>query len=116
MNTHVWFALCIGVLIGVGIMAVVNMRDPFSDPMGHFDGGLDRREHKLHADTVLLDYLEQSEYNVFFNDTIDAGMWGVIAPHGKMIAAGATVRSALHRSKEKDKLAGIDALDEALAS
>ncbi len=111
------FILVIGVMIGIGIgiMALVGADPIGADSMGHFEGGVDRRQPYLHADTQLLDYLEKSEYHVFFNDTVDAGMWGVLDADNHLVAAGSTVRSAIHRAKERDTLAGIDALEAALA-
>ena len=90
----------VGAVIGMFILALLSTRDPFADPMGEFDGKLDRRQQE-HPDTDLLEYLDAAEYSVFFNPVVD--MWAVLTLENKMIASAYTLRTALIAAREKER-------------
>lgn len=50
-------------------------------------------------DQSLLDFLEASECNVFFNDRVDGGAWGILGADNKVIAAAPTIRSTLRAAQ-----------------
>ena len=56
-------------------------------------------------DTTLLNYLEQSECNLFFNPEI--GAWGLLDGGNKMLATAHTVRNTLGRARDRDAADGV---------
>lgn len=48
----------------------------------------------------LLNYLEKSECNLFYNSTINA--WGLVDGQDKLIAAGHSIRATLRRAQAGD--------------
>lgn len=48
----------------------------------------------------LLDYLERSECNLYFNATL--GAWGLMDGADKLVAAGPSLRNMLGRAREAD--------------
>lgn len=92
-----------GVAVGMVILSffVGGKHDVFSNTQGELDTPGDRRSP--HPDSALLDYLERSEHNIYFNDKIEAsGVWGVLNKLNKLVATGYTVRTALQRAQEND--------------
>lgn len=57
--------------------------------------------HANEQDATLMDYLEQSECNLFFNPTLSA--WGLLDGQDKMIATAHSVRVTLARAMISDK-------------
>lgn len=92
MNTLLLLSvgLILGACAGTFLTAVV-MTGRFAPP-----------PEPLHndSDTALLDFLEQSECNLYFHPQV--GAWGLLDGKDKMVATALTVRSTLARAMEKD--------------
>lgn len=90
--TH-YGALSAGILIGILIVAL------FSN--ANDDTTQDRMTHASNAaDAELLNYLNKSECNMFFNPGM--GAWGLLDGQNKMLATAHTVHACLARAMEKD--------------
>lgn len=93
-------ALFIGVCLGMLIMAIM-----LASGRGASE---DRRAPN--PDTLLLDFLEKAEVNLFFNDQVSgSGMWGILDGENKLVAAAPTLRSAIDRAcmREYNEQMGI---------
>lgn len=60
------------------------------------------RGFSRHPDSLMLEYIELNEHNLFFNDQVDGGAWGVLAQDHKLIAAAPTLRSAIQSARIKE--------------
>lgn len=96
--TAAQFALMFGVFMlgataGVAVLAlVIGTRDDSSTLV---------TQAAAEQDATLMDYLEQSECNLFFNPTLSA--WGLLDGQDKMIATAHSVRVTLARAMSSDK-------------
>lgn len=109
--------VCLGVFLGVIIHSFLQGAkegEPLHFQMGEMDGGQERRKYIPHPDTVLLDSLEQSENNVYFNDNFESGMWGVLNKENKLLATGHTVRMALKRASVLELEKALDEIGNGL--
>ncbi len=83
----------LGVIVGVAILALfVNAKDDSSEPIS---------QAANEQDAVLMNYLERSECNLYFNPTINA--WGLLDGKDTMVATAHSVRSTLARAMVNDK-------------
>lgn len=93
----------LGSIISAFLTGAKKVSDPFNLQYGEMDTPIERRKLERSPDTVLLDYLEGSEFSLFFNETAgDAGMWGILDGNNKMIAASVTLRGAIERFRQKE--------------
>lgn len=83
--------LTLGAVIGMVIEALRERLDT-TDPVTQA-----ANEH----DAILMDYLDRSECNLYFNPTLAA--WGLLDGKDKMIATGRSVRTTLARAILNDK-------------
>lgn len=83
----------LGTMLGVVLLALfVGSRDNADDIIS---------QAAAEQDAELMDYLEHSECNLFFNPTLAA--WGLLDGQDKMIATARSVRTTLARAMVSDK-------------
>lgn len=83
----------IGMLVGMGVVAFV-MRPTENNTV----------TTSTHSDADLIDYLDESECNLFFNTQVDGGSWGVLDGRNELVTAGKTVRQAVSGALMKSTL------------
>lgn len=82
--------LTLGILIGMFVTAVMVGRRDDAEVLAAPEP----------RDTTLVNYLERSECNLFFNPGM--GAWGLLDGSNKMLATAHTVRNTLGRAMDKD--------------
>ena len=91
------FALvCLGLIAGVILQMMWEDISSKDNPAGLSGPYADKD-----PDVMLLDYLEKSECNLYFN--VQMGSWGLLDGNDSLIATGQTVRSTLARAILNDK-------------
>lgn len=97
MNTPtiVALALITGLIVGMGLAAYMFHASPPDD------------NQAAENDTKLLDYLEASHCNLFFNEQVHGGMWGFLRADNKPLATGRTVRNAIFNARSLANAAGL---------
>lgn len=96
-------AVAMGV-IAMGVIATVIRADEQSLTEVLKDSWF-ARTHEQARDTELLDFLEKSECNLFFNGTL--GAWGLLDGDDKIVATAHSVRTTLARAIEKGRQEAI---------
>lgn len=92
----IYFAVLIaGILIGICAAIAYRATDAFEIEMDVLLDQVGERDS-----TELLNYLEKSECNLFYNSTINA--WGLVDGKDKLIAAGHSIRATLRRAQAGD--------------
>lgn len=97
----------IGVMIGGMVVAfMVGRKDTSEDEE---PGGF--------TDTDILNWLEFSECNLFFNTQVDNGSWGLLGGRNEMISVGKSIRQVVAhaRMKEAEEAANAPLTEEVTA-
>lgn len=95
MNFFLLYSAILLAGIMLGICATLVYQYPFEVEMNVLLDQVGERDS-----TELLNYLEKSECNLFYNSTINA--WGLVDGQDKLIAAGHSIRATLRRAQAGD--------------
>ena len=87
--------LIAGILIGIWAAIAYQATDAFEIEMDVLLDQVGERDS-----SELLNYLEKSECNLFYNSTINA--WGLVDGQDKLISAGHSIRATLRRARDGD--------------
>lgn len=85
--------LIVGIVVGLCMAALLTA--PFMEDVEDLIQQAENRDA-----SVLLNFLEKSECNLFYNATINS--WGLLDGKDKIVAAAHSVRVCLRRAQDKD--------------